>query len=137
MPEDLAAAAWHFDNAPHDELFGPDPDLTPEKMREVPPAGTRQPNTLGIHDMLGSVSEWVIPNNPAERALRGGNMRTRTAELTFDWRETEDPERWFAAYPNLPHSRFWYPSYEFGGIRLVCEAWSVVEHPPTGQVPTE
>lgn len=135
VPEDLDAAAWYFDNAPFDEFFGPDPDRTPAGMAEVPTAGTKHPNALGIHDMLGSVSEWVIPDNPAERALRGGNMRTRAEELAFDWREVEDPEGWFAAYPNRPRSRFWYPSYEFGGIRLVCEAGSVVENPPTGEAP--
>ena len=62
-------------------------------------------------------------------------MRTRTSDLVFDWREAEDADAWFAAYPNRPRSRYWYPSYEFGGIRLVCEAGSVVENPPTGEAP--
>jgi hypothetical protein len=136
VPEDVDAVAWHFDNAPYDEFLGPDPGRTPASMSEVPEAGTKQPNALGIHDMLGSVSEWVIPTNPAERALRGGNMRTRRGELVFGWREVEDRDAWFAAYPNEPKSLFWYPSYEFGGVRLVCEARSVVKNPPTGQAPS-
>lgn len=136
VPDDIGAACWHFDNAPYDEFFG-SPARNPAEMVEVPAAGTKPPNSLGIHDLLGSVSEWVIPENPAERALRGGNMRTRTHEMTLDWREVEEPDGWFAAYPNRPRSRFWYPSYEFGGIRLVCEAQSVLENPPTGETPAE
>lgn len=135
VPDDVDSVAWHFDNAPYDEFLGPDPGRTPASMSEVPEAGTKQPNVLGIHDMLGSVSEWVIPANPAERALRGGNMRTRRDELVMGWREVEDRDAWFAAYPNEPKSLFWYPSYEFGGIRLVCEAQSVLDNPPTGEAP--
>lgn len=137
VPDDVDPFAWHFDNAPYDEFLGPDPGRTPASMSEVPQAGTKQPNALGVHDMLGSVSEWVIPANPAERALRGGNMRTRRDELVLGWREVEDRDAWFAAYPNEPKSLFWYPSYEFGGIRLVCEAQSVLDNPPTGGAPGE
>ncbi|MFI4861334.1 MAG: YceI family protein [Phycisphaerales bacterium JB063] len=137
IPDDLDAAAWHFDNAPGDAFFGDPVAESPAEMAEVPEVGTKAPNDLGIHDMLGSVSEWVIPANPAERALRGGNMRTRTEDLVFGWREVEDREAWFASYPNEPKSLYWYPSYEFGGIRLVCEAQSVQDYPPTGRAPQE
>jgi len=123
MPDDLAAASWHRETALID-------DFDEEDIRYfASPAGTKAPNALGIYDMLGNVSEWVIGTG-TEDVVRGGSYITPAAELGADWREVADWDEWNAGYSQRPYSRFWYTSHYRIGIRLVCEAWSVAENPP-------
>ena len=79
--------------------------------------GSRQPNKLGIHDMLGNASEWVSD----QPVVRGGNFLTEEDELTGDLEEVEDQKVWNATYPQLPKSIWWYKDADYVGFRVVCE----------------
>lgn len=120
VPADLQSHAWHKGNSPKNEL---------SLMQETSPVKSKQPNALGIHDLLGSVAEWVT-NTGTDRVVVGGSIFTPPNELTADWRATEDLEIWSESYPNYPKSRYWYSDFYVTGIRLVCEPASVVANPP-------
>ena len=79
--------------------------------------GSREPNKLGIHDMLGNASEWVSD----QPVVRGGNFLTEEEELSGEWEEKEDQGVWNATYPQLPKSIWWYKDADYVGFRLVCE----------------
>lgn len=120
VPEDLDAVSWHADNAElSDHNFAP----------VTSPCGEKKPNKLGIHDMFGSVAEWVTGTGD-EHYVVGGSINTPPNEISATWRAVEDKDVWSASYPNLPLSRFWYVDYYYSGIRLVCEPASVAANPP-------
>ncbi|MEM9345031.1 MAG: SUMF1/EgtB/PvdO family nonheme iron enzyme [Planctomycetota bacterium] len=97
--------------------------------RQTLPAGSKQPNAMGIYDLFGSVAEWVTnPGGPD--LIVGGSINTPPAEISAHWQTEENIDIWSASYPNLPYSRFWYMDYYFTGIRLICEPASVVANPP-------
>jgi polyisoprenoid-binding protein YceI len=120
VPNDLDAAAWHAGNVAFDN-----DDLS----ISTSPVGSKAPNALGIHDMLGSVAEWVTQTG-TERYVVGGSINTPPDQITANWRAVEDIDVWSASYPNLPKSRYWYVDYYYTGIRLVCEPASVAANPP-------
>ena len=124
VPEDIDAYAWHAENSPEDDST---------LMPITSPAGTKQPNQIGVYDMLGSVAEWVT-NTGADRVVVGGSIFNKPGEITANWRAVEDVEVWAASHPQLPYSRFWYNDFYVTGIRLVCEPASVAANPP---VPSE
>ncbi|MFN3166715.1 MAG: SUMF1/EgtB/PvdO family nonheme iron enzyme [Phycisphaeraceae bacterium] len=84
--------------------------------------GSKKPNALGIHDMLGNAAEWVVDTG-AQRIVRGGHFRLDVDEepLTKDWKAVASQEIWNETYPNEPKSRFWYRDHYYQGIRLVCD----------------
>jgi formylglycine-generating enzyme required for sulfatase activity len=108
-----------------------------EKYHEV---GLKQPNTLGIHDLLGNVSEWtldfydekylenlhtdpasnpwVAPQRRHSRTVKGGNYDSKAEECRCAHREKSDP-KWQARDPQIPKSRWWNPDSPFVGFRLV------------------
>ena len=86
--------AWHLDNTLDDEGF----------YNRAMKVGTREPNELGIHDMLGNASEWVSD----QPVVRGGNFLTPAEDLDGTHSETEDQSIWNANYPQLPKSIWWY-----------------------------
>jgi formylglycine-generating enzyme required for sulfatase activity/polyisoprenoid-binding protein YceI len=106
--QDKEEVAWFEPNTLDDDGFD-------NRAMQV---GTRQPNQLGIHDMLGNVSEWVLD----EPVVRGGNFLTQTEELSGTLAETEDQNVWNATYPQLPKSIWWYKDADYVGFRVVCEA---------------
>ena len=120
VPADLDAYVLHAGNSPKRESN--DEPLTS-------PIGTTRPNAIGIHDMLGSVAEWVTGTGD-DRYVVGGAINNSPDEINEAWRAVEDVPVWSASYPNLPYSRFWYVDYYYTGFRLVCEAPSVAQNPP-------
>lgn len=121
VPDAIDESVWHAGNSPMDELL---------IQTLTSPAGSKAPNRLGIHDMFGSVAEWVGQGDDP-LVVVGGSINDPRSEITLDWQAEEDQELWNATYPMIPRSRFWYVDYYFTGIRLVCEAPSVVANPPT------
>jgi formylglycine-generating enzyme required for sulfatase activity/polyisoprenoid-binding protein YceI len=120
VPDDIDAYAWHAKNSP---LRGID------QLPTTSEAGTKKPNKLGIHDMLGGVAEWVTDTGE-KRVVVGGSIFTEPGDITADWRAIEDIDVWSANYPQFPKSRYWYSDFYVTGIRLVCEPASVAANPP-------
>lgn len=89
---------------------------------ELPSAvGSRKPDALGLHDMLGNATEWVT-DTAQTRVVRGGHFMVAADELTDGWRWVEDLSAWNASYPNYPQSEYWYHDFYYTGIRLACDA---------------
>ena len=82
--------------------------------------GSKKPNKLGIHDMLGNAAEWVT-DTAADRVVRGGHFLLDAEELTAGWKAVEDQAIWNETYPQLPVSKFWYRDHYYQGIRLVAD----------------
>lgn len=119
MPSNLHDAVLHKGNIKFDDFGRDDPG----------PIGARQPNALGIHDMFGSVAEWVTGTGK-DRVVVGASFQTPIEEFKEDWQDVESLDVWSENYPQLPKSRFWYSDFYAMGIRLVCEPASVVANPP-------
>ncbi|MEM1353488.1 MAG: SUMF1/EgtB/PvdO family nonheme iron enzyme [Planctomycetota bacterium] len=124
----LLATAYLADNAqPLDlpappEAFDPFADIEPETeraVRKTAPVASREPNVLGLYDMLGNAAEWVTTDTG--HALVGGHYDLPAADLTPDWRVEPDADAWDATSPNRWSHDHWYHTVLFQGFRLVCE----------------
>lgn len=120
VPDNIDDYAWHIGNSP-DSFLG--------NTKITSPAGSKKPNTLGIHDMLGGVSEWVTGTGNEEIVV-GGTIFMKPEELTAEWKAVANLDVWSASYPSDPKSRYWYTDFYATGIRLVCEAPSIAANPP-------
>lgn len=119
--DDLSSIAWYQENAN-------------EKYHKT---GLKAGNTLGIHDMLGNVSEWVLDqysttyyanspiknpwNKPTElypRVLRGGSWKDTADKLCCSSRQISKPI-WKRRDPQIPKSNWWYTDAPFIGFRVV------------------
>jgi formylglycine-generating enzyme required for sulfatase activity len=82
----LVKYAWFLDNAKH----------------RVRPIGLRQPNRLGLHDMLGNAQELtsnlfrpeIWQGKPGGRCARGGSVATPSVEMRSSLREEVEDLRW-------------------------------------------
>lgn len=102
--------------------------------------GAKEPNALGIYDMLGNVAEWTfdqyyedyvnqLEHNPADnpffkpeqlypRSVRGGSWMDPAEAASCLQRRGSDPS-WKMRDPQLPKSLWWHTNAPFVGIRLV------------------
>ncbi|MDH5475930.1 MAG: formylglycine-generating enzyme family protein [Cyclobacteriaceae bacterium] len=99
--------------------------------------GTKRPNSLGIYDLLGNVSEWVLDqydttfyaNSPIDnplntpetlypRVVRGGSWKDRSEQLRCAARQPSK-SRWKRRDPQIPKSQWWLTNAPFVGFRIV------------------
>ena len=108
--------------------------------RKYQKPGMKEPNALGIHDMLGNIAEWTfdqyyedygskLDHNPADnpffkptelypRAVRGGSWMDSAEMASCLQRRGSDPA-WKMRDPQLPKSLWWFTNAPFVGIRVV------------------
>lgn len=105
-----------------------------EKYQET---GSKKPNNLGIYDLLGNVSEWVLDqystsyyaNSPKEnpwnvpsklypRVLRGGSWKDTASKTCCTSRQASNP-KWKRRDPQIPKSYWWHTDAPFIGFRIV------------------
>jgi formylglycine-generating enzyme required for sulfatase activity len=78
----------------------------------------RQPDALGLYDMLGNAAEWVTGADGGGPLVRGGSWADppeqvgpgARARQTSAWNETD---------PQFPKSRWWLADAPFVGFRIV------------------
>jgi formylglycine-generating enzyme required for sulfatase activity len=94
--------AWHRGNARH----------------RTHSLGSRKPDALGVHDLLGNTSEWCTGPD-GEPVTMGGTFRDEPDHLGCEARvlPTED---WNDSDPQIPKSVWWLADASFVGMRLVC-----------------
>lgn len=122
--DELDRYAWHEENS----------------ERKYHKIGSKEPSLLGIHDLLGNVSEWTLdqynvaypdyfsndlvenpfikPESLYPRSVRGGSWMDKSEKLACTNRMGSD-ERWQRRDPQLPKSLWWLTDAPFLGFRIV------------------
>ncbi len=121
---DLESQAWHRGNSD----------------RKYQPVASKDPNALGIYNMLGNVTEWTsdqfkedyiaeLEGSPAQnpwfkpeelypRTVRGGSWTEPAEEASCLQRRGSQPN-WKMNDPQLPKSLWWHTNAPFVGFRVV------------------
>ena len=121
--------AWHYDNSA-------------EAYQKI---GTKQPNSWGLHDMLGNVSEWTLdqykkdaykiissemsgevnpwikPTKLHPRTVRGGSWDDKPKYHRCACR-IRSSSSWKERDPQIPKSFWWNTDSPFVGFRVVSPA---------------
>lgn len=101
--ETLEAVAWYRGNARY-------------KTHAV---ASRQPDSRGLFDLQGNVSEWAVDAD-GSAWLMGGSYLDGLSDCGCDRARPDDPT-WNASDPNLPKSIWWLADGSFIGFRVVCD----------------
>ncbi len=88
--------------------------------------GTREPNSLGLQDLLGNVGEFVAPGwenqgDPPQRSIPvlGGSYRSREEELNCSEPQMVSEKDCLVTDPQVPKSKWWYSDCFHIGFRVV------------------
>ncbi len=82
-------------------------------------AATKQPDALGLYDLLGNAAEWVVPAD-GRLVTRGGSWRDPAERVDAGARAVQD-YTWNETDPQLPKSAWWLSDGSFVGFRIVRE----------------
>jgi len=99
--------------------------------------GSKKPNSIGIYDLLGNVSEWVldqystsyyahsprknpwnIPTKLYPIVVRGGSWKDTAIKLCCTSRQASK-SKWKRRDPQIPKSNWWNTDASFVGFRVV------------------
>lgn len=98
---DAGARAWHGGNSE-------------DRTHAV---ATREPDALGVHDLLGNVAEWVRGVD-GDSVAKGGAFDVAPQDVHCGARMRQTPA-WNVTDPQLPKSPWWLPDAYFLGVRLI------------------
>jgi len=102
-PERRDAIAWHAGNS----------------GSRAHAAATKQPDAVGLYDLLGNAAEWVVPAD-GRLVTRGGSWRDAAERVDAAARAVQD-YTWNETDPQLPKSPWWLSDGSFVGFRIVRE----------------
>jgi len=81
------------------------------------PVASKEPDALGLHDLLGNAAEWVVLAD-GSALVRGGSYRDPPERVGPDAR-TRQTDSWNESDPQIPKSQWWLSDGPFVGFRIV------------------
>ncbi len=99
--------------------------LQPNSDEMTQEVGRKQPNTAGLHDMLGNLWEYCgnpfSAKEPDRAVLRGGSWDSLPEDLSPGSRLGFEDD-WVLADPNVPRGVWWVPDGNHLGFRILCDS---------------